>query len=361
MRKILVVVLAISLVSPIYAQWFDWEYPLVPRTEDGKPDMAAAVPRTPNKQVDLSGLWVPINASGSLYDESQLRGWAKDAMAEAKRNFYTNDPRLSCMPNGPGSWAAEGIAGGMRRIVQHPEVIAVLNEDMTHRQIYMDGRALEAETALPNWMGYSVGAWEGDSLVVQTNGFNGKTWLSQKGHHHTDQLHITERYTRLNYGRMTLEVTYEDPATFVNGSVQATIDLVLLPEATMFEVVCNESKTGQKHYTGELDQSEKKAVVVSEQRLQEYVGLYRGFWGNRPVTAEVSLEDGALVLKRTPRYSLSGGNNDFDTTELVAQSENAFDSSLGLGWVFNRNEDGDVVSLSEVHVSGAWPLERVAQ
>ena len=247
----------------------------------------------------------------------------------------------------------------MRRIVQHPAVIAVLNEDMTHRQIYMDGRGLDSETVLPNWMGYSVGHWDGDTLVVETNGFNGKTWLSQKGHPHTDQLYITERYTRQNYGRMVLDVTYDDPATFVDGPVQATISLVLLPEATMFEVICNESKAGQRHYTGEMSQSETKAVVVPVEKLQSYVGVYSGYWGNRPVTAEVTLEDGKLMLKRTPRYSLSGGNNDFDNTQLVAQSENAFDSSLGLGWVFNRNEAGEVESLSEVHVSGAWPLERV--
>ncbi len=357
MRKLLAIVLAIS--TPVYAQWFDWTYPLVPRTDDGQPDMTAAAPKTHDDRVDLSGLWVPVDASGSLYDSSRLRGWAQDAMAEATETFYTNDPRLHCLPSGPGAWAAEGIAGGMRRIVQHPAVIAVLNEDMTHRQIYMDGRGLDAETVLPSWMGYSIGRWEGDTLIVQSNGFNAKTWLTQKGHHHTDQLHITERYTRLDYGHMQLEVTYEDPATFVGGSVQATIDLALLPEATMFEVVCAESKTGQRHYTGELQQSEKKAVFVPEERLRDYVGVYRGFWGSRPVTAEVTVENGELLLKRIPRYSLSGGNNDFDVTLLVAQSENAFDSSLGLGWIFNRNDAGDVVSLSEVHVSGAWPLRRV--
>lgn len=358
MRKLVALVLAVSMMAPIHAQWFEWTYPLVPRTEDGKPDMSAPVPRTADDGVDISGLWVPVNASGSLYDLSRLVGWAQDAVAEAERNYYTADPRLHCLPSGPGSYPAEGIAGGMRRIVQHAEIIAVLNEDMTHRQIYMDGRGLEEETLLPSWMGYSVGRWDGDILIVESNGFNDKTWLTQKGIPHTDQLHITEHYKRLNYGHMELEVAYVDPGTFVDGPVQATIDLVLIPEATMFEVVCNESKTGQRHYTGEMDQSEKKEVVVPQELLAEYVGVYQGFWGNRPVTAEISLESGELVLKRTPRYSLSGGNKGFDRTRLVAQSENAFDSSLGLGWVFNRNEAGEVTSLSEVHVSGAWTLER---
>ena len=359
MRRAAILILAVVSSSPLHAQWFDWTFPLVPRTDDGKPDMAAPAPKTADGGVDVSGLWVPVNASGSLYDESRLRGWAKDAMAESKKNFYRDDPRLHCLPSGPGSYPAEAIAGGMRRIVQHPAIIAVLNEDMTHRQIYMDGRPLEAQTDLPSWMGYSVGRWEGDTLVVESNGFNDKTWLTQKGHHHTDQLHITERYTRLSYGRMQLEIVYEDPATMADGAVEASIDLMLLPVATMFEVVCNESKTGQRHYTGELDQSEMKAVVVPTTVLAEYVGVYKGLWGNRPVTTEVTLEGGALVLKRIPRYSLSGGNAGFDITHLVAQSENAFDSGLGLGWVFNRNEEGEVVSLSEVHVSGAWALQRV--
>ena len=188
---------------------------------------------------------------------------------------------------------------------------------------------------------------------------DGKTWLTQKGHHHTEQLEVTERYTRLDYGHMKLEVSYLDPATFIDGPVQSTIDLILLPEATMFEVVCNESETGRQHYTGELAQPERNAVVVPVELLQDYVGIYSGLWGNRPVKAEVTLENGALMLKRTPRYSLSGGNNKFDVTPLVAQSENAFDSILGLGWAFNRNEAGEVVSLSEVHVSGAWPLDRL--
>lgn len=358
MRKLVALILAVLAHSQLHAHWFDWEYPLVPRTDDGKPNLLAPAPLAADEVVDISGLWVPVRASGSLYDSSLLLGWAQDAMAEAERNFYTNDPRLSCLPSGPGSYPAEAIAGGMRRIVQHPQLIAVLNEDMTHRQIYMDGRELEAETLLPSWMGFSVGRWQNNSLIVRSNGFNDKTWLTHKGHPHTDQLLITERYTRVNYGQMKLEIIYEDPGTFVGGSVQATIDLALLPEATMFEVVCNESKTGQQHYTGEIDQSEDKEMPVSKKLLRSYVGVYEGFWGNRPVTAEVSLEKDELVLKRIPSYSLSGGNAGFDITRLVAQSDNAFDSSLGLGWIFHRDAAGEVTRLSEVHVSGAWTLHR---
>ena len=94
MRKFVVLLLATSIQLPLNAQWFDWQSPLVPRTPDGKPNMSASVPQTLDKRVDLSGLWVPVNASGSLYDSSRLRGWAKDVKAEAERSFCKNDPRL---------------------------------------------------------------------------------------------------------------------------------------------------------------------------------------------------------------------------------------------------------------------------
>ncbi len=359
MRKLAALILAVSMSSSLYAQWFDWGFPLVPRTDDGKPNLTAAVPRTADDQVDLSGLWVPLNASGSLYDSSRIKGWALDAIAEAERNFHSNAPRFHCLPSGPGAYLAEFLTGGMRQVVQHPQIIAILNSDMTYRQVFMDGRRLEKEPLLPSWMGYSVGRWEDDTLVVESNGYNDKTWLTHEGLPHTDQLQITERYTRLDYGHMELEITYEDAGTFIDGPVQATIDLVMMPESVMLEVICNESETGRRHYSGGMHQSEEQLVVVPEEVLEEYVGTYRGFWVNRLTTVEVTLDNGELVIKRTPRYAKIGGNTDFDTAHLVAQSENAFDSTLGLGWVFNRNAAGEVVSVSEVHVSGAWLFERV--
>jgi hypothetical protein len=158
---------------------------------------------------------------------------------------------------------------------------------------------------------------------------------------------------------MTLEITYDDPGTFTEP-VNATVDLVLRPADTaMLEVICNESETGQRHYSGELSQSEQKVVEVPVETLEKYVGAYRGVWLGNMITAEVTLDGGELYLKRSPRYSDTGGNVDYDISRLIAQSENAFDSSYGLGWVFNFDEDGEVTSVSEVHVSGAWPFNRV--
>ncbi len=358
MRKRATAFFTIFLSLPVHAQWFDWQSPIVPRNADGSADMSAPAPRTAAGRADLSGLWVPDDARGSLFDESKIRGWALDAMAAAEDNFYTTDPRFHCLPSGPSSYPAGASVGGTRRIIQNPDIIAVLNPDMTYRQIFMDGRGLEDEPLLPTWMGYSAGRWDGDTLIVESNGYNDKTWLTREGLPHTDQLRITERYRRLDYGHMELEITYVDPGTFTEP-VQATVDLVLRPDGAMLEVICNESETGQQHYSGDMSQSEQKVVEVPVEVLEKYVGTYRGTWLGNMITAEVTLEDGELFLKRTPRYSDTGGNTEFDTSPLVPQSQNAFDSDFGLGWIFNVDDDGEVTSVSEVHVSGAWPFERV--
>jgi hypothetical protein len=353
MRKLASLLLFLSVSTSLHAQWFDWKSPLVPRTADGRPDTSTAAPRTADGSVDLSGLWVSQEARGSLFEESSILGWALEAMDEAERSFYATDPRFHCLPSGPSAYLA-----GPRRILQRPDIIAILNPDMTYREIFMDGRELEAEPLLPTWMGYSVGRWDGDTLVVESNGYNDKTWLTREGLPHSTELRITERYTRLDYGRMTLEITYEDPRTFARPA-EATVDLTLQPDGAMLEVVCSESETGQRHYSGEMSQSEQKVVEVPQEVLEKYVGTYRGVWLGSRITAEVTLENGELFLKRTPRYSTSGGNVDYDTSRLIPQSENAFDSSFGLGWIFNVNADGEVTSVSEVHVSGAWPFARV--
>jgi hypothetical protein len=356
-RLITAILFLLTVTTPVSAQWFDWQTPGIPRTADGRADLSAPAPRSANGHPDLTGLWLPVNASGSLYDIDNLQGWALDAMAEQQSTFYLNDPRFHCLPSGPGSYTAGASTGGTRRIVQHPDFIAVLTYEMNYRQIHTDGRPIP-EIILPSWEGYSTGYWDGDTLVVETNGFNDKTWLTREGLPHTDQLRITERYTRSDFGHIALDVTYEDPGTFTQP-VQATIELEIRVDTDILESICNESETGQLHYTGEITQTEVKVVEVPDELLDTYVGTYQGLWLGRLITAEVFLEDGELFLTRTPLYSDTGGNTDSATSLLIAQSENAFDSSFGLGWVFNADENGEVSSVSEVHVSGAWTFKRI--
>lgn len=360
LRLMPMLLLSAGLLSSValHAQWFDLDTPGVPRTAEGRVDMNAPAPRTADGKPDFSGLWVPVDARGTLFETSKILGWAQDAMLAQESSFYTNDPRFHCLPDGPASYPAGMSVGGMRRMVQHPNMIAVLNPDMTYRQVFMDGRELEAEPLLPTWLGYSVGRIEGNELIIESNGFNDKSWLTREGLPHTDKLRLTERYTRPDFGHMTLEITYDDPGVFTE-SVQATVDMEFRADTEMLEIVCNESETGRSHYSGEIEQADNEVVTVPLETLQKYVGVYQGVWLGNQITAEITVEDGQIYLIRTPRYSDTGGNTDSAKSRLVAQSETAFDCTCGLGFIFTLDDSGKATAVSEVHVSGAWPFRRV--
>ena len=345
--------------TTLQAQWFDWKTPTIPRTANGNPNLQAPVPRTADGRVDMSGVWGPEgSASGSLFDTSKIQGWALEAMRKQEKNFYTSDPRFHCLPSGPGAYPAGATAGGHRRIIQHPDFIAILNPDMTYRQVYMDGRKLEDEPVLSTWMGYSTGRWDGETLVIESNGYNDKTWLTREGLPHTERLRIVERYRRSDFGHIELKVTYHDPGTFTE-TVEATIHLVNQPDNGMLETICNESVTGRQHYSGEISQAESEKVQVPLATLQKYVGTYQGVWLGNLITAEISLEDDGIVLTRTPRYSDTGGNTNSAKSRLIAQSQTAFDCTCGIGFVFTVGAGDVATEVLEVHVSGAWPFKRI--
>ncbi len=121
-------------------------------------------------------------------------------------DFGIDNPHYKCLPDGPNY----STGGGMKRFLQTPAMIAILQEDLTYRVIHMDGRALETDPN-PSWMGYSVGHWEGDTLVVESNGYNDRTWLLG-GYPHTEALRMTERVRRPR----TVEVTFSDGKLFVS-------------------------------------------------------------------------------------------------------------------------------------------------
>lgn len=354
-----VTLIILLLASPqLSAQWWNLSTPDIPRTADGKPNLSAPVSRTADDHPDLSGLWVPVAASGSLYEPEKIQAWARQEMTKNENNFYANDPRFGCLPSGPGSYPAGSAASGMRRFVQQPNFFVILNFDMTYRQIFMDGRELEANP-FPSWLGYSIAHWEGDTLVIESNGFNDKTWLHRDGLPHTSQLTITERYRRLDFGHIQLEVTYKDPGTFTEP-VQTLIELEYRADTELSENVCNESSRGLSgNWSGDIQQADERIVDIPEEILTSYVGIYQGVWLGRLTTAEFLLEDGEMFLVRTPAYSDTGGNSDSVKSRLIPQSETAFDCICGLGFVFKVNDQGVATEVSEVHVSGAWPFERV--
>ena len=352
MKRRLATLVLLAAATPCAAQWLSLKTPGIPRTADGKPDLTAPAPRTADGHPELTGLWHPVKLSGDLRDQTKVQTWARNLMAEREKNFYKDGPHMQCLPQGPGYivGGAPG-GGGLRRIVQSPSVIAILNGDLTYRQIFTDGRALEPDP-LPIWMGYSVGHWDGDTLVVESNGFNDKTWLHAEGLGHTEKLRVTERYRRPDFGHLQVDVTYDDPGTF-DAPLHEVVNMEYAADDEMLEIVCNEASEGTSHWVGDKHEDpQTTAVEVAPDILAKYVGTYRGYWLDNLTTVEVTLEDGGLILRR------NGGKK----TPLLAQSETTFvcpSCQWGQPYKFTREGDGMATQVSEIQVSGAWIFKRV--
>jgi hypothetical protein len=344
-RQLAILVMLLATI-PVTAQWLTLPTPGVPRNADGTPDLSAPAPRTAQDRPDLSGLWVSRRVTGDLPDSGKFEGWANTLMDERAGRFFSDQPRYNCLPSGPSYLTAGNTSTGLRRIVQSPTIIAILHEDLVHRQIFMDGRELEADP-LPTWMGYSVGRWDDDTLVVDSNGYNDKTWLDRRGAPHTEQLRITERYRRLDFGHIALEVTYEDPGAF-ESPLKVMIEMAFVADDELLEYVCNETSQLGSSWSGNITQTEATSADIAAEILANYVGTYEGVWLGNVITLEFTLQDGKLDLRR----------NGVDL-RVVPQSETAFDASNGFGYIFTVGDGGVATEVSEIHVSGGWPFARV--
>jgi hypothetical protein len=146
---------------------------------------------------------------------------------------------------------------------------------------------------------------------------------------------------------MELQIVYDDPGT-LDAPLTAVIALEIVADDEMLEVVCNESSEGRQHWIGEVAHAEATTIEVAPETLAQYVGTYRGLWGRTLVTVNVMLEDGALFLERNR-----------EKHRMLAQSDNTFACTCGLGYVFTANGKALATEVDEVHVSGAWTFARV--
>jgi hypothetical protein len=335
----------------VCAQWLNFRTPGIPRTADGKPHLAAPAPRTPDGKPDLTGLWeMPVDtAVGNILARnagdlkpSEVQPWAQALIRQRAENFGRDNPRYRCLPQGPGYSTG---AGGMKRILQTPSMIVMLNEDLTYRQIFMDGRALETNPN-PSWMGYAVGRWDGNTLVVESAGFNNRTWLLD-GYPHTEALRLTERYRRTDFGHLEITVTFQDTGAY-SRAWTVPVRAQLAADTELLEEVCNEnSDSGQEHWAGTLADDEKSAVKIAPETMAKYVGVYKGPYINAPRTIEVSFSGGALFI------SVNGGPKQ----RIFPQSETSF-SGTGLTYQFVRDDHGIATRVIEGHVSGDYNYER---
>src|SRR5207237_930156 len=242
MQKIGIIAAFLLFPVGLFGQWLDFPTPGIPRTVEGKPNLKAPAPRTADGKPDLSGLWQPeqnpyrFNIVQDPKDENIFSPAAQKIFQDRVKDFRRADPVTNCLPTGPSE-----VFNVMFRIMQTPVLATILYESGTgrYRQIYMDGRKLP-DDPLPTWLGYSIGRWDGDTLIVETAGFNDRTWLDRSGHPHSEKLRVTEKFHRVDFGHMQFQITYED-REMLTRPLSISIMMNYAPDTDMLENVCNES------------------------------------------------------------------------------------------------------------------------
>jgi hypothetical protein len=246
--------LALPLSLSLPAQWVKYPTAGIPRKADGTPNLSAPAPKLPDGTPDLRGIWrqpngvkYTMNLAADLKPEDvPLLPWAAKVYKERQDTLQKDDPVGHC--NLPGVPQVNAVPYPYK-ILQMPGEITILYEAVrTFREIFTDGRPFPDDPN-PAWLGYSVGHWDGDTLVVETRGQNDKTWLDSGGHPHTEQLRVTERFRRLDFGHMTLQTTIDDPGAY-SKPWTVSYGLVLVPDTELLEYVCTENNKDVYHLVG---------------------------------------------------------------------------------------------------------------
>jgi hypothetical protein len=255
----------ISAATPAFAQWVNYPTAGVPRLPNGKPNLLAPAPRTSEGKPDLSGIWgwednrpcppggCPdqkvgqefINIGWSLKSGLPYQPWAAELVKQRGSANGKDDPQSHCLPRGAPRIHTDGL---LKKIVQTPNLLLILTErDAGYRQIFTDGRPLPADPT-PSWNGYSSGKWNGDTLVVESNGFRDGIWLDASGSPLTEAARMTEEFRRPNFGTLEIAITINDPKAY---TAPWTVKLrqPLVADTELLDYICLENERDTKHFS----------------------------------------------------------------------------------------------------------------
>jgi hypothetical protein len=338
--------LTLSLASVcLQAQWFKQPTVGIPRTADGKPDLAAAIPKTHDGKPDLSGLWTLQQSGGGMSQlkPAEIQPWAEKLSKQRLEDFGGPDnPNILCLPS--------GNIGGLTRFIQTPGLLVMLSEDLTYRTVFLDGRELPKDPN-PAWMGYSVGHWEGDTLVVESTGYNDRTWL-ERGYPHTENLRKVERFHRRDFGHLDVDVTLSDSKIYAKPWTEK-IDGLFTADTEMIEYVCAENEKDRTHLVGKESDDTKHAIKIAPEILSKYVGTYEfnakelGIPGPEVLLFHVAMKDGGLEL----------GFGDGPRMPITALSETTF-TGAGGSLEFGKNDKGEVTHFNVRIAEGDFRANR---
>jgi hypothetical protein len=256
--------LACLAAGPAAAQWVHYPTPGLPRLPGGKPNLDGPAPKTADGKPDLSGIWEPertrpcppegcadLPTSEQFFDIGwKLPGglpyqpWARELKEQRRVNASLLDPHTRCLPIGP---VRQHTMPLLRKIIQSPGLLVILNErNMEYRQIFTDGRPLPHDPQ-PSWSGYSVGHWEGDTLIVESAGFRDDLWLDRNGSPMTSAAKLTERFRRVKFGQLAIDVTVDDPKAYTKPWT-ARLNEFIVPDTEMLDYVCLENEKDRQHF-----------------------------------------------------------------------------------------------------------------
>jgi hypothetical protein len=283
----------VAAMSPaLLAQWAPFPTKGVPRNANGEPNLAGPAPRTADGKIDFSGMWqngggggnrgqrgganaaggqgrggaagatppaapvpapapdaIPLatfgNVGGGIQGGLPFHPWAADLVKQRQADNSKDNPDAHCLPMGFMQFHTHPQP---RKIIQTPEVMLIIYEANSGlRQIFMDGRPLPGPDAEPWWYGYSVGKWEGDTLVVESRGFRDGEWLDVRGSPLTTAAKVTEKFRRPTYGTLEIEITVDDPKAYTKPWTVRIAQRVML-NTELIEFICEERDA--THYVG---------------------------------------------------------------------------------------------------------------
>ena len=250
--KTLPLAIVVLMCAPASAQWAKVPPTPIPRTADGKPNLSAPAPRLADGKPDLSGIWAAPtgylrNLAKDLKDEVPFQPWAKALYDERAAGVHWRDePDANCLPQGVPKVL---LAPAPFRIVQTPGIVFFVHEAFNlWWQAFLDGREfVPHDDVSPTWHGNSTGKCEGDTLVIDSRGFNGKVWLDQLGKPSTEALHVTTRFRRKDFGHLDIQITIDDPKAY-SRPWNVAVEAALVPNTELMEFICleNEKDTRRK-------------------------------------------------------------------------------------------------------------------
>lgn len=323
------IVLVLTLLVPVavHAQWLNYKTPGIPRLPNGKANLSAPAPRTAEGKPDLNGVW---SGAGPMYryniaqdlQAGDVQPWAEALFRQRVRESRKDSPLSKCMPVSLPYHQFFNLT----RLVQTPALMIVLHEspNSPNRTVFLDGRDLPKDPN-PTYMGYSVGTWEGDTLVVVTSGFNDKGWLDSAGHPQTESLKITERYRRRDFGHMDWDITIDDPKAFTKSFTIKT-QRTLQADTELLEDVCENERSRARFV---VDTS----VTITSAVAKSYAGTYELAPGREVV---ITAEEDLLFVRGLNEPRLP----------LIPTSQTQFMSTAtAAGFEFVKDARGNVTHL----------------